>query len=117
MDFFKNIKNFHNKFSFNIFAICGYIILLGFFVNFVQSRFLDSYAFLWQISFFNTVYLIIILASFIVYIFEKIFCFEIKKRFIINNNIICTMRYLGAFISLIYMVIIIILLFCCNIIL
>ena len=108
MHFFKNIKNFHNKFSFNIFTICGYIIFLGVCVNFIQSKLLDSYAFLWQLSLFNVIYIIILFISLIVYIFEKIFCFEIKNGFIINNHIICILRYIGAFISTIYLLIAII---------
>ncbi len=108
MHFFKNIKNLYKKYSFNIFAICGYIILFGFFVNFIQSKLLDSYAFLWQLSLFNVIYIITLFISLIVYIFEKIFCFEIKNGFILNNHIICVLRYIGAFISTIYLLIAII---------
>ena len=108
MIFSKNIKNLHKKFSFNIFAICGYIIFLGFLVNFIQSKLLDSYAFLWQISLFNVIYTITLLISVIIYIFEKIFCFEIKNSFLINNNVICILRYIGAFISIIYLLTVVI---------
>ena len=102
MNFFKNIKNFHNKFSFNIFTICGYIIFLGFCVNFIQSKLLDSYALLWQLSLFNVIYLITLFISVIIYIFEKIFCFEIRNDFFIKNHIICILRYIGVSISTIY---------------
>jgi len=108
MSFFNNTNNLHNKFSFNIFAICGYIILLGFLINFFQTKLLDSYALLWQISLFNVIYAIILLISVIVFIPEKVLGLTIKNSFIVNNHIICIIRYFGAFVSIIYTILAII---------
>ena len=90
----------HKKFSFNIFAICGYIILFGYLVNFIQSK--DSYALLWQISLFNVIYAIVLLTSAIVFVFEKVLNLNIRNSFIVNNHLICIIRCFGAFISTIY---------------
>ena len=94
------INYLHKKFSFNIFAICGYIIFLGYLVNFIQSK--DSYALLWQISLFNVIYAILLLTSAIICVFEKALNLNIKNSFIINNHFICVIRYFGAFISTVY---------------
>ena len=96
----------HKKFSFNIFAICGYIILFGYLVNFIQSK--DSYALLWQISLFNAIYAIVLLTSAIIFAFEKALNLNIKNSFIVNNRFICVIRCFGAFISTIYIILAII---------
>ena len=100
------LNKYNQKFSFNIFAICGYIILLGYLVNFIQSK--DSYALLWQISLFNVIYAIVLLTSAITFVFEKALNLNIKNSFIVNNHFICVIRYFGAFISTIYTILAII---------
>ena len=104
MKFFDSTSCLHEKFSFNIFAICGYLILLGNFINFIQSKLLDSYALLWQTLLSNVIYAIILLISAITFIFEKVLGINIKNNFIVNNRIICIIRYFGALISTTYAV-------------
>lgn len=106
---FLDSKNcLHEKFSFNIFAICGYIILLGNFINFIQHKLLDSYVLLWQTLLFNVIYAIILLSSAIIFVFEKALNLNMKNSFIVNNYFICILRYFGAFISIIYTILTII---------
>lgn len=100
MNFLTKIKLLNQFISFHIFAICGYIILFGYLVNFTQSK--DSYALLWQISLFNVIYAILLLTSAIICVFEKALNLNIKNSFIVNNHFICVIRYFGAFISTIY---------------
>ena len=102
MKFFDSTSYLHGKFSFNIFVICDYLILLGYFFNFIQSKLLDSYALLWQTLLSNVIYAIILLISVITFIFEKVLGINIKNKFIVNNRIICIIRYFGASISTTY---------------
>lgn len=104
MKFFDSTSYLHGKLSFNIFAICGYLILLGYFINFIQSKLLDSYVLLWQTLLFNVIYTIILLTSALIFVFEKVLDINIKNNFIVNNRIICIIRYFGALISTIYAV-------------
>lgn len=97
-----NLENLHQYISFNLLALCGYIIIIGCFINFFSYKTLDFYTTTLQIVLFNIIYLLICFTALITYILEIIFDYKIKNGIITQNKLLCRLRYIGVLILIIY---------------
>ena len=112
MNIFEKLDKLNHFYSYNIFAFNGFTILLTrlyllYYYNsctlkYGQGSWLAAMS--WLMLIFECIIYIIFITTFIVWLFERVFNFKINSTILIKNKIIYIIRYVGATISLIYLV-------------
>ena len=113
MSFFEKINKFNQYISFHIFAFAGWIALfVKIYLYRIYCQELQKYGgpgdwgdgFAWLTIVASALVLFIFLIAFIIFLFERVFNFKIKNKFLLKNKILKIIRYVGAFLALIYIV-------------
>lgn len=111
MDFLKKVNNFNQYISFHIFAFAGWTTLfLNLHYQIIHTQELKKYGgadcsdgmvviFYVQIALISAIFIL----TLIVFLLEQGLDFKIKNKFLVENKILKTMRYIGATISLIHL--------------
>ena len=111
MNFFEKIYEFNQYISFHIFGYNGFLcVVIVLYLYIEYQRQLRSSSITWGDGFAwltigaSALVLFIFLIAFIIFLFERVFYFKIKNRFLLENKILKLFRYVGAFLALIYII-------------
>ena len=107
MKLYEKIKSLNKSYSYNIFALIGIFILTLKIFCILKNSYTYDYAVVDYLLF-----PVLFLLTFIIYVFELIFQFKIKNERVLNNKIINIVRFVGAVVSVIYLLIAAIFIFC-----
>ncbi len=109
MKFFEKINKFNRYISFHVFGYNGFLcalIVLYLYVEYKDLLHSSSItcgdAFVWLIISASALVLLVFVIAFIIFLFERIFYFKIKNKFLLENKILELFRYIGSVFSLIY---------------
>lgn len=110
MNFLKKINNFNQYISFQLFGFNGFLCAIIFLllIDEYRRQTLSSSvtwgdAYFWYSLCLNTIIFSIFTIALIIFLLEQGFGFKIKNKFLVENKILKTIRYIGATISLIYL--------------
>ena len=111
MNFFEKINEFNQYISFHIFGYNGFLcVVIVLYLYIEYQRQLRSSSITWGDGFAwltigaSALVLFIFLIAFIIFLFERVFNFKIKNKFLLKNKILKFIRYVGVFLALIYIV-------------
>ena len=113
MSFFEKINEFNQYISFHIFAFAGWIALfVKIYLYRIYCQELQKYGgpgdwgdgFAWLTIGASALAFFVFVIAFIIFLFERVFYFKIKNRFLLENKILKLFRYVGAFLALIYII-------------
>lgn len=107
MKLYEKIKSLNKSYSYNIFALIGIFILTFKIFCILKNSYTYDYAVIDYLLF-----PVLFLLTFIIYVFELIFQFKIKNERVLNNKIINIVRFVGVVVSIIYLLIAAIFIFC-----
>lgn len=120
MNFFEKINKFNQYISFHIFAFAGWIALfVKIYLYRIYCQELQKYGspgdwgdgFAWLTIGASVLALSVFIIAFIIFLFERVFNFKIKNKFLLENKILKIFRYIGSIFSLIYLSLIFVFLF------
>ena len=103
----EKIKSLNKRYSYNLFALIGIFMLIFRIFCFLKSNYTYNYAIIDFLLF-----PVLLLLTFIIYVFELIFQFKIENERFLNNKTINIIRFVGVTTSTIYSLLAIIFLFC-----
>lgn len=112
MHLFEKINKANQYISFHIFTFAGWLTLfLKVFLIISYNRDLQTYGqgswtavYSWLQLYFFAIYASVFVIAFIVFLFEQIFSFRIKNKFLLENKALKIIRYVGAILAIIYII-------------
>ena len=103
MKFFLNLSKLNQYYSFQLFSITGWLILI--FITVFGSNYIQSINKSYEIGFVLLLIIpILLLLSLILAIIEYIVGFKINNKFFVENKILKIVRFSGALFSFFYSV-------------
>ena len=110
MKFVDKIKNLNKYIGFHIYSFCGWISILGIPLFLITQKSNCNSSYDWFVSFVvlsiivSINFIIITITTWII-MFEYIFNRELKNDFLLNNKYLKILRYVGASISTIFVLV------------